>query len=88
MRSVASLIEDKLFFCQNEIGTRSIRTSAAMGWCLAGEYPTTIKLMGRWKSEAWEIYFRKQIMEFGKGMASALVKHEFYHYLPSLSNES
>ena len=49
MCSVATLIEDKLYFTKHGIGTRSIRTSAAMGWYLENKYPTRIDLMGRWK---------------------------------------
>ena len=88
MRKVAHTIEDRLGFGPNELGTRSIRTSAAMGWFLAGKHPTKIKLMGRWKSEAWQHYLRKQIMEFGKGVATALLANESYASLPSLSDES
>ena len=88
MRSVAASVEDRLGFSPHEIGTRSIRTSAAMGWFLAREHQTKIKLMGRWKSEAWQHYLRKQIMEFGKGMAAVLLKNEHFHSLLSLSDDS
>ena len=88
MRSVATSVEDMLGFNPHEICTRSIRTSVAMGWFLAGKYPTKINLMERWKSEAWQCYLRKQIMEFGKGMAAALLTNEHFHSLPSLSDDS
>ena len=88
LRNTAFAIgEDRLGFHPNEIGTRSIRTSAAMGWWLAGESVPKIMLMGRWKSDAWLYYIRKQVLEFSKGMATALLKNEFYHALPSLSDE-
>ena len=60
LRSVAAAIgEDHLGFGPNEIGTRSIRTSAAIGWFLANKPIPMMQLMGRWTLSAWLTYVHK-----------------------------
>ena len=54
--TVTSTGKDVLGFTPNDIGTKSIRSSATMGWHLSGESQISIQLMGRWKSEAWLFY--------------------------------
>ena len=86
LRSTAAAIgPDKLGFAPNDIGTKSIRSSTAMAWYLAGVPHPSIQLMGRWKSEAWLCYIRKQVLEFSKGMSKALLQNEFLHTLPPLN---
>ena len=84
-RTAAAIGEDVLGFGPNEIGTKSMRSSAAMGWFLAGVPEPMIKLMGRWLSDAWSSYIRKQVLEFSRGMSHSLLQNEFLHALPSLT---
>ena len=45
-------------------------------------------LMGRWHSDAFLRYVRKQVLETTKGMSSIMLKNDFYHALPRLDAPS
>jgi len=49
----------------NDIGLHSLRSSAAMAMYLNGVPVYTIMLLGRWSSDAFLRYIRKQVEEFG-----------------------
>ena len=69
---------DDLGFNETEIATYSIRSSAAMQLFL-NKYPTyQIMLLGRWSSDAFLKYIRRQILEFSKGISDSMVQMEFY----------
>jgi hypothetical protein len=55
---------------RSEIGTRSIRSGAAMVMYLAGVPVFSIMLIGIWSSTAFLRYIRKQIQEFLQGISS------------------
>jgi hypothetical protein len=54
----------KLRIEPNEIGTHSIRSGAAMAMYLGGVPVFAIQIIGRWSSNAFMKYIRKQIEEF------------------------
>ena len=57
-------IKDRIGFQKGEIGTHSIRSGAAMAMYL-GEIPVyTIMMLGRWSSDAFLRYIRKQVEQF------------------------
>ena len=60
---VAAIGEDHLGFGPNEIGTRSIRTSAEMGWFLENKPVPTTQLMGCLLSVSWLTCVRMQVLE-------------------------
>ena len=69
---------DDLGFNETEIGTHPIRSSAAMQLFL-NRYPTyQIMLLGRWSSDAFLKYIRRQVLEFSKGISDSMVQMEFY----------
>ena len=53
-----------LCFDRSEIGTHSLGSGAAMKMYLAGVLVYTIMLIGRWSSNAFLCYIRKQVKQF------------------------
>ena len=65
----------KYGFHEDEIGTRSIRSGAAMALALqGGNTDERIRILGRWKSLAFLTYIRPQVLEWSGGMASDMAK--------------
>jgi hypothetical protein len=60
---------------ESEIGTRSIRSGAAMALAVqGGNSDKKIMMLGRWKSLAFLAYVRPQVMEWAGDMASQMAK--------------
>ena len=78
--TVSSIGKDKLGFTADEVGTHLIRSSFAMQLYLQNESVYTIMLQGRWKSDSFLLYIRKQVLEFGKNLSHKIAhaKEEFY----------
>ena len=82
--AAGNLGQDKLGYTKDEIGCHSIRSGAAMAMYLA-QYPIkvptyTIMLQGRWCSDAFLRYIRKQVKEFSKGVSEAMISKESYDF--------
>jgi hypothetical protein len=59
----------------NELGTRSIRSGAAMALAVqGGNSDEKIRILGRWKSLAFLTYIRPQVLEWSGGMATEMAK--------------
>lgn len=59
--------------CSSEIGTRSIRSGAAMSLALQeGASDRKIMMLGRWKSEAFLHYIRPQVLEMAGDTARVM----------------
>jgi hypothetical protein len=59
----------------NEVGTRSIRSGAAMALAVqGGNSDEKIRILGRWKSLAFLTYIRPQVLEWSGGMATEMAK--------------
>jgi hypothetical protein len=71
--AAARLGEDVLGFSPNDIGTHSLRSGAAMAMYLAGVPVFTIMLIGRWSSDAFLRYIRRQVLQFSSGVAGRMV---------------
>jgi hypothetical protein len=65
--------EDVLGFPPDDIGTHSIRSGAAMAMYLAGVPVFTIMLIGRWSSDAFLRYIRRQVLQFSAGVSKRMV---------------
>ena len=78
--TVASIGKVKLGFTADEVGTHSIRLSFAMQLYLQDESVYTIMLQGRWKSDSFLLYIRKQVLQFGKNLSRKIAHatEEFY----------
>ena len=66
---------NKYGFTKEEIGTRSIRSGAAMSLAVQGGHTDEkIRILGRWKSLAFLTYIRPQVLEWSGGMAEDMAK--------------
>ena len=63
---------------RNDIGTRSIRSGAAMGLFLMNHPVTKIMLMGRWSSDAFLNYIRPQVLEWTNQLSADMIHHNSY----------
>ena len=82
--AVRSKGEKALGFKASEIGTHSIRSGGAMAMYLATpQIPTyTIQLIGRWRSDAFLKYIRKQVKQFSACISEAMVTNEDFSHIP------
>ncbi len=67
-----------LGFTEDQIGLHSARSGAAMAMYLAGVPVFTIMLLGRWSSDAFLRYIRKQVKEFSNGVSSKMIQNESF----------
>ena len=65
-------------FGPDEIGTRSIRSGAAMGLFLMDHSVAKIMILGRWSSDAFMVYIRPQVMEWTNQMSSDMIRNESF----------
>ena len=67
--------ENKYGISESEIGTRSIRSGAAMALALqGGNSDKKIMMLGRWRSIAFLDYIRPQVLEWAGDMSSEMAK--------------
>jgi hypothetical protein len=60
-------------FDRMDIGTKSVRSGAAMGLFLANHSTERIMLMGRWLSQAFLVCIRPQVIEWMNNMSSDMI---------------
>jgi hypothetical protein len=65
---------DAFGFEAPEIGTRSIRSGAAMALFLMDHHPHKIMILGRWLSEAFLDYIRPQVLEWTNNMSTDMIR--------------
>jgi len=85
--ATTSIGSDSLGFTAKEVGLHSARSGAAMAMYLAHVPVFTIMLLGRWSSDAFLRYIRKQVKEFSNGISSKMIQHEHFFTIPSTSAE-
>jgi len=73
---------DELGFTEDDIGTHSNRSSAAMNMYLNGIPVYTIMLLGRWSSDAFLLYIRKQAQELSRGVSSSMINTPSFFTIP------
>jgi hypothetical protein len=76
---------DNLGFSTNQIGLHSVRSGIAMAMYLAGVPVFTIMLLGRWSSDAFLRYIRKQVKEFSTGISQKIIINEHFFHVPIAS---
>jgi hypothetical protein len=82
--AVIAVGEDSLGFKASEVGTHSIRSGAAMQMYL-GECPVyTIMLIGRWSSDAFLRYIRKQIEQFSHNVSRRMLTFMSHRHIPDM----
>ena len=82
-KSVNSMDTKLLGFEAHEIGTHSIRSGGAMAMKLAGIDDTTIQLLGRWKSNSFLKYIRKQIAQFTSNISKRMLENQSFTHIPN-----
>jgi hypothetical protein len=82
-----SIGEDKLGFHPKQLGLHSARSGAAMAMYLAGVPVFTIMLLGRWSSDAFLRYIRKQVKEFSTGISKKMIIHEHFFTVPMATTD-
>ena len=68
-----------------DVGLHSIRSSAAMAMYLNHVPVYTIMLLGRWLSDAFLQYIRKQVEQFSADVSRRMIQRPLYHHVPELS---
>jgi hypothetical protein len=74
--------EEELGFTAEMIGTHSNRSAAAMAMYLNGIPTYTIMLIGRWSSDAFLLYIRKQVQEFTRGVSNRMINTSSFYTIP------
>jgi hypothetical protein len=80
--AVKQLGHKKLGFHPEEVGTHSNHLGGAMGMFLAGTPVYTIMLMGRWSSDAFIRYLRKQVLSLSHGIANKMLTFKEFYTVP------
>ncbi len=80
--AVQTLGHEKLGFHPDDVGTHSNCSGGAMGMFLAGTPIYTIMLMGRWSSDAFMRYIRKQVLSLSHGIAAKMLTYEEFYTVP------
>ena len=73
----------KLGFTEDEIGTHSIRSGAAMAMYLDDVPVYTIMLIGRWSSDAFLLYIRKQVEQFSHNVSRRMIRNQHFSHVPN-----
>ena len=72
----------KLGFKPEDIGTHSVRSGAAMAMYLDAVPTFSIMMIGRWSSDAFLKYIRKQVEQFSHNVSSRMLRHESFFTTP------
>ena len=67
---------------KGDFGTHSIRAGGAMAMALDDVPPFRIMMIGRWSSDAFLKYIRKQIDQFSHNISSQMNKHMHFRHIP------
>jgi hypothetical protein len=83
---VTAIGKDVLGFSAFEVGTHSIRSAAAMAMYLASVPVYSIMLIGRWSSDAFLRYIRRQVQDFSAGVSRQMILSEDFFTIPDSSH--
>ena len=85
---VKAYSESKLRILASEVGTHSPRSGAAMAMYLGGLLVYAIQLIGRWSSDSFMKYIRKQIKEFTLGVSMKMLTVQVFRHIHSITSTS
>ena len=80
--NAASISKDKLGFKPDDIGTHSNICAAAMAMFMDDTPVYMMMLMGRWSSDAFLKYIRRQVLEFSKGISIRMIRNDILFTIP------
>lgn len=82
LASVDALGPKLLGFTSKDVGTHSNRAAFAMMHYLSGTPTFTLMLLGRWLSDAFLRYIKKQVKEFSIGASQWMLQCNTFYNLP------
>ncbi len=82
--AVGAIGEARLGFKKEDVGTHSIRLGAAMAMYLVECPVFMVMLIGRWSSDAFLCYIRKQVMEFSQNIAKKMLSCQNFGHIPNI----
>jgi len=83
LREAAKHVEHITGIPPQQIQAYSLRSGGATALLCANKDPTTIQILGRWKSDAMFRYLRTQARTYVKGLSNAMFDHGRYTFSPS-----
>jgi hypothetical protein len=87
LRTAADILgPDRLGYASTDIGTHSLRSGAAMAMYLNDVPVYTIMLIGRWSSDAFLRYIRRQVQQFSTGVSARMIRTPHFFTVPDSSN--
>ena len=87
LRDYVKTVDKSFGIPANEIGLHSLRASAAMAMYMNGIPVYTIMLLGRWSSDAFLRYIRKQVLEFSTNVSELMILNGTYHHVQQASRD-
>ena len=81
---VGAIGEARLGIKKEDAGTHSIRSDAAIEMYLSKCPVFMIMLIGRWSSDAFLCYIRKQVMEFSQNVAKKMLSCQNFRHIPDI----
>ena len=84
--AVIKIGEDSLGFKAEDVGTHSIRSGAAMAMYLGECRVYSIMMIGRWSSDAFLRYIRKQIEQFSHDISQRMCRFMFHRHIPQIES--
>jgi hypothetical protein len=75
-----------LHIAAGEIGTHSISLGVAMAMFLGGCPVFLIMMIGRWSSNVFLHYIRKQVEEFNHNVSRKMITQMFHRHIPSYTS--
>ena len=79
---------ERLGFTENDLGTHSIRSGAAMTVYLDEVLVYNIMIIGRWSSDAFLRYIRKQVEHFSHKILCQMIKNQHFTHVPPSRSKS
>ncbi len=79
--------KDTLGFTSAEVGLHSLRSGAAMAMYLQGIPVYVIMLLGRWSSDAFLRYIRRNVQEFSTGVSQKMIANPLFFTVPAADLE-
>jgi len=86
--AVRTIGKEKLGFSERDVGTHSNRSGGAMGMYLASTPVYTIMLLGRWSSDAFMRYIRKQVLDMSHGVSAKMITYEEFYTIPDFVHQA
>ena len=71
-----------------DIGTKSLRSGAAMGLFLMNHPVHKIMILGRWSSDAFLVYIRPQVLEWTNNMSSDMIEFNSFTDITTGNNKT